>query len=136
MSLEPNPQPIEVLASRFSEALVGEYDPVAMLHGDQEGPGGKPQHVFDFEQGVRLIISIDKIGPEAKLHVSASFNKERATTFIVAGRFDQKKAVDFALEALNKITPCKLQVAFLAMTSGAILHFIGKVPKEKNNGNN
>ncbi len=124
----PIPQPIAVLAGRFSEAIVEEYDATAVLHGAQEGPARKPQHVFEFEQGIRLIISIDKIGAEAKLHVSASFNRERAMSFIADGRLDQKKAIDFALGALNQITPSKLQVDFLGMTSSGVFHFIGKVP--------
>ena len=71
-----NPEPIEALRARLPAALVDTYSVEFCRRFPNEGPGKKPEHVFDFDTGervVRAIVSIDvpsKGGPV--LHVSVS----------------------------------------------------------------
>lgn len=69
-----NPQPTEKLKSRYQEAIKSSYDVSAVTHGQIERPGEKPQHVFDFENGIRLIISRDHYKGKEVIHISGSFD--------------------------------------------------------------
>lgn len=67
-----NPQPLHVLRDKLPAALEGFYDPFDVMAGAVESPSGNPKHVFDFESGLRLIISTDSISMCLYTHVSAS----------------------------------------------------------------
>jgi hypothetical protein len=69
-----NRQPTEQLKSRYQEAIKSSYDAAAVTHGQAERPGTKPQHVFDFENGIRLIISRDHYKGKEVIHISGSFD--------------------------------------------------------------
>lgn len=76
----PVPYTNETLAelqARFTKALEHVYDQDAIIRRDAIRPGEIPAQVFDFEDGLRLLVSRER-SPDGKifLHVSASF-KER-----------------------------------------------------------
>lgn len=52
-------EPKASLKARFNEALTPEYDLERCLTGKQAMPGTLRKHVFDFEFGVRMIVSTD-----------------------------------------------------------------------------
>lgn len=56
----PEPESNEALKARFSQALRDTYELSEVLQGG-ERPGG-PQHIFDFESGLRLVVSRDNLG--------------------------------------------------------------------------
>jgi len=67
------PQPFEVMRARFKQALkrTFQYGP----NGDQtpaKGPWEYPEQRFDFDDGLRLMVSRDAFGERIDLHVSAS----------------------------------------------------------------
>jgi hypothetical protein len=69
-----SPQPIDRLKERFKTALSKSYSVSSVTDGKTERPGTKPEHVFDFENGIRLIISRDYHNGEEYIHVSGSFD--------------------------------------------------------------
>lgn len=67
------PQPFEVMRARFRQALrrTFQYGP----KGDQwppKGPWEYPEQRFDFEDGMRMMVSRDAYGDRVELHLSAS----------------------------------------------------------------
>lgn len=69
-----SPQPVEQLKSRYQAAIQTAYDANAVLNNNEVRPGCKPQHVFDFESGIRLIISRDYHNIKEVIHISGSFD--------------------------------------------------------------
>jgi hypothetical protein len=74
MTLPFEPETEGQMRLRFAEAMSVIYE-VDTVGGKR--PGLKRKHVFDFFDGMRLIISRDKFKGEVCLHVSASFFGER-----------------------------------------------------------
>jgi hypothetical protein len=70
MGLEFKPETIEQLKNRFHIALENVFDVNALTN--QNRPGLKRDHVFDFDDGIRLIISVDLCHGLSYLHVSGS----------------------------------------------------------------
>lgn len=70
-----NIQPYESLRARFPEAIKREWK-VAEVLEDGDRPGIHPEHIFDTEIGMRLIISIDRDGERRHLHISSSLSPD------------------------------------------------------------
>lgn len=74
------PESIEALRARYHEALAPTYLIVDERSGEWHGIGQKRKHVFDFDDGLRLIISRERGAIPALpahqviIHVSASFD--------------------------------------------------------------
>ena len=64
------PESRDSIKARFAEALALDYDLQACRAEEQEPPGVNRKHVFDFEEGVRMIVSIDRSATERLLHLS------------------------------------------------------------------
>lgn len=67
------PQPIEQMRARYPEALKRTFQ--YGEKGDQwpaRGPWEYPDQRFDFEDGLRLMVSRDAFGKKVELHISAS----------------------------------------------------------------
>jgi len=62
------PEPIESLRARYPESVKKSYNTKAIEMGLSKRPGDQPQHIFDCEDGLRLIISRD----DGQIHFSAS----------------------------------------------------------------
>lgn len=63
------PEPVERLRARYPLALEEPTDLEAIRLGTQSRPGERRRNVFDFADGLRLVVSDD---PPAGVHVSAS----------------------------------------------------------------
>lgn len=90
------PESDESLRARYHKAVEKPWsiDPKGPTPTD--GPGKHREHIFDFEDGMRLIISIDK-GPEDELlHFSASMFKhiEGDTLKLAEQRFREMSGCD------------------------------------------
>lgn len=73
--LDFNPQPLDVLRLRYEAAITEIVDIDAVAHGDAVRPGQLRKHVFDFDIGLRLIISRERRSTgEIGVHISASWH--------------------------------------------------------------
>lgn len=66
------PELEESLKARYSDAVREPVDIERLGKNPEDRPGLKRKHVFDFFDGLRLIISKDSSGSVTALHVSAS----------------------------------------------------------------
>jgi len=70
--LEFKPETIIALKERYKEAIATAYSTEHISKNPQERPGAKRQHVFDFEDGIRIIVSRDLLKGQEFLHFSGS----------------------------------------------------------------
>jgi len=66
------PEMLDDLCKRLPQALEPVYDVDLCLKGMQTMPGAQRRHIFDCEDGLRLIVSRDWIDGRAITHLSAS----------------------------------------------------------------
>lgn len=76
MALPFVPEPLETLRVRYPVALRDLIEIDSVLQGTQLRPGEQRTHVFDCEDGLRLIVSRDDLGMGPVLHLSASIGGE------------------------------------------------------------
>ena len=77
----PNqPEPVEKLRARWPEALRFTVDAGKIKENPDKAyiPSQHRRHVFDFDGGLRIIVSRDICNDDEMLHVSASATKEWA----------------------------------------------------------
>lgn len=70
-----NPEPLESLQARYPAALATVFDIHDVRLGKVDGPAWLAANIFDFEDGLRLIVSREKGYPHTRaviVHVSAS----------------------------------------------------------------
>lgn len=67
---------MEALKEKYKNALSNPYSVDKVIEGSQIRPGIKPEHVFDFENGIRLIISRDYHGGKEYIHISGSYDEK------------------------------------------------------------
>lgn len=76
MAIPFQPEPVEKLKARYSEALKDTYIQLDVSRGLQSRPGEHRKHVFDFYDGIRLIVSKEKsplnAGGKILIHYSGS----------------------------------------------------------------
>lgn len=76
MGLPFIPEPVEKMVERFQKAFEHEFDVDKIANGAPDRPGTHRENVFDYEDGIRLIISKDRSGERVFIHLSASSLKE------------------------------------------------------------
>ena len=68
------PQPIDLLRARYAAAIRPLIVAQRVMEGREPPPGSKPEHVFDFEDGLKLIVSRELLpSGNVVVHFSASF---------------------------------------------------------------
>jgi len=98
------PEPLSKLRSRYQAALIKVFD--CRCGTPYPRPGQLRGHVFDFEDGMRLVISRERMSEtEQRLHVSASF----APGTEIANRLDcrdltTEQFLDLALETFARLS--------------------------------
>lgn len=71
------PQPLAQLSARYLAAIAPFVDHRDARRADFEPPSGDPRHVFDCEDGLRLIVSRERcLDGREGVHISASFYLE------------------------------------------------------------
>ena len=99
---------LKALRKRLPAALEDVYTP-----GQSPRPGEQRKHVFDLENGVRLIISRDRLDSgKAGIHISAS---------AFDGDLELIDVMD-AIESVTDITPDRRDIKFIS--EAGIPHFI------------
>ena len=79
MVLPFEPQPVSILRARLVAALAEPVDVLGLLAGHGARPGELRQHVLDCEDGMRLIVSRDRmLDDTVQIHLSASINQPSA----------------------------------------------------------
>lgn len=73
MGLSFQPELDEMLKLRFIAALEPVYDSQKVAAGECQRPGELRKHVFDFADGMRLIVSREEVEGVRWLHVSVGF---------------------------------------------------------------
>ena len=80
MALTWQPEKSEQLKERFNKVISRVFDIEKMMNGEGQRPGELRDHVFDFEDGIRLIASMDKVDGHIFLHVSGSLHHKQMTS--------------------------------------------------------
>lgn len=68
-----NPESIEKLQARYADAIMYTW----VHNRPNDAPGLHPEHIFDCEDGISLIINKECFGPVDTIHFSCAVNKER-----------------------------------------------------------
>jgi hypothetical protein len=75
MGLIFQPEPVAKLKKRYAQAFEKAYDVNKIGAGNMDRPGLHRENVFDFKDGLRLIISKDQHNGDLYLHASASLRE-------------------------------------------------------------
>ncbi len=113
------PETLKEIKERFADALRPDVEVGAVLAGLVKRPGQLRKHVFDFKDGMRMIVSIDRDGDERCVH--ASFSSHRP----IKRRSDYAKFCAKMKERLEELVGCPLEPLERKMTNAAI-HFAFK----------
>lgn len=70
--LPPDPKSVDEHTARWPLAVADVWDYRGELPPDTDRPGLHPDHLFDFRDGLRLLVSTDRYDFGDFLHVSAS----------------------------------------------------------------
>jgi len=120
-----NPQPIEELNRRYPAAVRDTYDVREIIEGRCIPPSANARHVFDTEEGLRLIISVEPLPPDFRsyIHMSASFNRPRCLpkTKSLKGADEVEQWI---LETFKQISGTSRQLEFLGVSDGGIPHWV------------
>jgi hypothetical protein len=117
VGLDWNPESMETLRGRYSSALERVYDTKLIEQGESDRPGEHREHVFDFEDGLRLIISRECRDGKRYLHVSGSVK----TTKDVCGK-TLLQAMMARMLLLNGKSFSGVATAF--MSDGGVMHLL------------
>lgn len=116
------PEPIEQMQARFADALTPVYDVRVLMRqtNPSDSIGKKRKHVFDFEDGIRLIVSMEtdpesSITRVAYLHASmSSFN---------GLKMNRTDVTAFCTRLLTEMSQGRLLDPHVQVSEGGIPHF-------------
>ncbi len=118
------PEPIEEACERFPVALETTYEAWRSDLPGWNRPGQKRENIFDFEDGLRLMVSRDVLhaGGEPVIHVSASLHEEEA---VESGwdRLSKKRFERGVRQRLETLTGGRVRVGSMWLTCGGIPHW-------------
>jgi len=72
------PESFDAMKARFALAVAEPVDTNEVREGLRPPPSRDRRHVFDFEDGMRLVVSVDRVIDKEFLHVSASGDERYA----------------------------------------------------------
>jgi hypothetical protein len=115
MALPFEPESLAQLQARFAQALSPVYDVASEGQATMLGIGKKRKHVFDCENGIRAIVSLDRNqAGETLLHIS----------FSTTGRsIPPQEAVDLCHELAETLSQGRLVKPEVRVTEKGIIHF-------------
>lgn len=100
------PESTDQLRARYAAAVTDLVDHAVFRANNMPRLGGVPRHVFDLHNGLRLIISRDRIGPGITgIHLSASVHEGSALDeSIRVGQTSPMAFFQMAIRALRLIS--------------------------------
>jgi hypothetical protein len=120
------PELVETMRLRYADAVKDIVDIGKIVKNHIEPPSKKREHVFDFYDGLRLIISRDRDGLKTFLHFSASINNDFQSES-VGNKFEcPKQFIDFVIEHIQELTEDKPPhgMAEIFFSEGGVLHIM------------
>lgn len=117
------PEPEVELRIRYPAALDPIYDPNDVIEHRVKRPGAQRKHVFDTEDGYRLIVSREQLkGSPVVLHISVSLNVDPALLGMTSATLRPMSLAKIRLIAQIRDEPRHVEF------TGKVLHFIFGVP--------
>ncbi len=80
--LDFEPESVATARARFPKALREHFDPMNAALGRVVPPSKTRKNVFDFDEGIRIIVSVDNLQTKVVLHFSGSFTEDGANTLM------------------------------------------------------
>lgn len=129
MRLPIEPKSYDELKARFPEALVRVWDAdyigkFGKFGGQVDRPGLHPEHVFDTDDGLRLIISRDKHDDGLFLHVSCSMFDTRPWVSKVKFEMDIVGICLWAFKRIAGLEDKGTGVAETKVTGQGVVHLV------------
>lgn len=117
---------IESMAARYPQAIEEICDVESAKLGVGWMPGGRRANVFDFEDGMRMIVSRDESAEFGiKIHFSASANPESVFYADIAnGLVDRQQYLNLCVERFRAISGCDRIIRLGYVSEGGIPHFV------------
>lgn len=116
------PESIEELKARYTDAIQEVFNPIEVAEDPDLSPGKRRKHVFDFEDGLRLIVSVDQLDSSAfprVTHYSASLVEYLCDINQFEKPIDY---VEFVVERINKIRPRAMFGKVVTKIDKGVLH--------------
>ena len=115
------PELVETMRLRYKDAVRDVVDIQKIAQKQIEPPSLNRKHVFDFYDGLRLIISRDGDGARVFLHFSASVNPGSREEFHCPKEF-----IDFVVEHIQELASDDppTGIAEIFFTKGGVLHIL------------
>lgn len=128
-TLDFEPESVESARARYPAALREVYDPLVVLREKQVPPSKKRSNVFDFEDDIRMIISVDVLHTCKVIHVSGCFTARGAETLLKQVGVNKSEVVEIARTTLEQrfeaIAP-GMKLKFRTRTPVGAFHFIAE----------
>ena len=117
------PESIESLKARYPEAMKDTYDPNDIKDDPTQSPGKQRKHVFDFEDGLRLIASRDQM-KESELDPITHYSVSVVESICNVNQFKDLAAfVGWAIKHINQIRPKEMTGQLITQgTETGIVH--------------
>lgn len=115
------PEPLEKLKARFHQAIDIVW---VMAENMKDVPSNNREHVFDCDDGIRLVISTNKIQQEENIYFQGSVNEIH-----FKGKLDETLMGKFA-DRFRQISGEEYDVYLLGLDKKAIPHFIAVKSKQ------
>lgn len=129
------PEPEAALRARYPAALAELYDAEGVRLGSVTPPTRRRPNVFDFEDGLRLIVSRDDHGGEAGVvvHLSAGLGTGTALERTLRGAHCPGCVVALLCERVEgawRTLRGRGRLRFLGLSGGDVPHWIAPAPRD------
>jgi hypothetical protein len=120
MRLSFRPEPLERLRARYLAAIDHTHDIGAILRAEISPPSTDAAHIFDFEDGFRLIVSAETLSDGRRLlHLSASLAEDADLMKAVkSGRLMPEDFVPLAESRYRDLSGDSRPIKFLGFSPG------------------
>lgn len=127
--LPHKPQTLTELRARFPKALTRTYDAISIaMYKSTDRPGNNRENVFDFEDGLRLIVSRDILEDHPQIHVSASFEMNsrlgRQLQRSGFGEASRDGFVEAARDGYRQLSATDAGLTLIGWSAAGIPHFV------------
>jgi hypothetical protein len=111
------PETVEEMKNRFAPVLATLFSIEAIEQGKCKRPGEIRDFIFDFRDGMRLIVSREHLEKTCHLHVSASMTPESKLTYISVPAL--RNDIIYRLKQIHDIE-YEIEDVFMTKPSGVV----------------